>query len=590
MPDTVVPPNLRLIGGEMLAWSDPRPARGRVLAHFARAACPPDGRVLVAGPHERGLIEDLASAGAGGGAAVTCLLRSYADSATLAEHLPGVQVLCGSLAKLGPDEQFDVIVALDGLHRLTSVEGLNLSWGEALDALLGALRPGGRLLFTLENLLGVHELVRMTPWYADESDEAWTPAGEYDETRPRSLDQLTDRLATAGAPVAATYFGYPLPDAPGLLVRRAQRTGEAAQAGRLDGIVAAACAEGFAGTPVLTDPRQLATSALRAGLGHQLAPLWLVVADRGAAASPPPDVPEILVTDAGPRAVAYEITADWTRRPLGDRPTELAAGPVRREPDRLAGPLPAGRPLEQELLGACLRRDVPAVRRMLGDYARWLAEHRDDQGRLPGDAAFATPAQTAVDGPVFAPLDPSWRLAEPIPYDVALARGLRQFAVTLLTGGYSHPWPTTTDADGLTVILAGMAGHEVTHETVRRAVEVEVEITAAVRGYDEPERAAYAQWLATVEAGTPALDVSSHRKLQQAVLRLRQELEHARSKLAWNEELLAKREQALKRAERTISLFSGSMSYRAGRMLVGLARKGVGGARRVARAAKRAGR
>ncbi|HEU4424190.1 MAG TPA: class I SAM-dependent methyltransferase [Pilimelia sp.] len=592
MPDTAVPPNLRLIGGEMLAWSDDDaasgrlPVRGRVLERLARTACPPDGRVLVAGPHDPDLVEALA----GGGASVACLLRSYADSAALARRFPTVEVLCGSLAKLVPGEQFDAIVALDGVHRLVSVEGVNLNWGEALDTLLAALRPGGRLVLALENLLGVHRLVELAPWAADETDAAWTPAGEYDDSRPRSLAQLTARLTAAELRVGPAFSGYAVPGAPSLLVS-AGGAGDAALDGWLDGLVAAACAAGFAGTPVLADPRQLATSALRAGLGAELAPLWVVIADRAPAAAPPVDAAPVLVADGDQPGWEVEYTVAPTgsggwQRQVADDPGERAAGQVRRESSRLAGPLPAGRSLEQVLIGACLRRDLPEVRRLLGEYAGWLAGFRDEAGRLPGECVFLTPSNTVVDGSRLAALDPSWRLAGPLPYEVALARALRQFAVDMITGGYPHPWPAATDADGLTVILGGMAGMAIDRATVREAVAIEVEIVAAVRGFDREQRSAYAERLAAIDEGTPALDMDSHRKLHQSVLRLRQELEHTQAKLAWYEELLDSREQALNRAQRTIALFSGSVGYRVGRVFVGGARWVVRGMRKVARATR----
>jgi hypothetical protein len=235
------------------------------------------------------------------------------------------------------------------------------------------------------------------------------------------------------------------------------------------------------------------------------------------------------------------------------------------------------------LLAACLRRDLPQVRRLLGEYGAWLAGFRDGAGALPGEYVFLTPRNVVLDGSRFAALDPSWRLAGPLPYELALTRALRQFAVDVITGGYPHPWPATIDADGMTVILAGMAGVAVERTAVREAVDVEVEIVASIRGFDREQRSDYAQRLAALDAGTPALDMDSHRKLHQSVLRLRQELEHTQAKLAWYEELLDAREQALNRAQRTIALFSGSVGYRVGRVLVGVARRVVRGMRKVSR-------
>jgi hypothetical protein len=590
--DVEVPPNLWLIGGEMLVWSDesagagPPPASGRLLEMLAASACAGAGRVLVAGPHRAELIGRLATPPA----ALTCLLRSYADGAAMAMRFPGARILCGSLAKLGLDEQFDAIVALDSAQRLNSTDGADMSWAESLELLLAALRPGGRLVLALDNPLGIHRLVALAPGPDEDPDSAWPPV-EHDRTRPRSLVGLAERLTTAGLEVRESYFGYAQPAAPGVLIAAAgTAVADTELYGYLDGTVAAAAGEAFSGVPVLADPRQLAVSALRGGAGAHLAPLWLVVADRPAedgepdgAPSPRIDLPEVLVADAGADAeqrrgwsVAYAVEPEggvWTRRLVEARdPRVRAAGPVRRDPARLAGSLPAGRCLEDLLLTACLRRDVPRLRELLADYAMWLAGLCDAAELLPAEYGFATPRNTVLDGSTFAVLDPSWSLADPVEFEVGLLRGLRQFAVTIVTGGYPHPWPAAVDADALTVILAGMAGSPTDRAAVRRAVDLEVEITAAVRGLDERRRAELAGRLAEASAGTPPVDLDSHRALHTCVQWLQRCLSHAEAKLAWYEEVLAARERSLHQAQRRVTMLTGSLSFRVGRLLIAPAR------------------
>jgi hypothetical protein len=582
MSGTALPDNLRLIGGEMLVWSDDdvasrrQPVHGRALGSLAESACSPGSRVLVAGPHALDLVARLADRRV----RVTCLLRSYEDSAAAARHFPDgrVQVLCGSLAKLTVEDPFDTIIAFDGLGRLASVEGANLSWGEAYDLLLAALRPGGRLLLAVDNALGLHRLVEMTQWYADRGDAAWTPVGEFDESRPRSLAQLTERVTKSGLRVGYSYAAYPVTGAPSVLVRTDAAATEVALQGYLDGAVAAACGQGFADTVVLTDPRRLAISAMRAGLAVELAPTWIVVADRQTGSATMPELPAILVADAWEHAgwgVEYEVVRDsegaWVRRLIGDAPGRTVRG-VERDPALLAGPMPTGRSLEELLIGACLRRDLPELRRILSEYATWLAGLCDVEGQLPGEYAFAIPRLVLSADGRFTLLDPSWRTTGPLPYDVALTRALRHFAVALITGAYAHPWPATIDADGLTVILAGMAGQTIERNAMQAAVEAEVDILAAIRGLDAAGRGDLLTQLAAVDAGTPPLDMDSHRELREAMIRLRGQLEHAEAQLKWYQELLSSREYALKRAQRTINVLSGSISFRAGRALIAPAR------------------
>jgi hypothetical protein len=228
--------------------------------------------------------------------------------------------------------------------------------------------------------------------------------------------------------------------------------------------------------------------------------------------------------------------------------------------------------MEELLLAGCLRRDLPALRDLLAGYAIWLAGQCDAAEMLPGEYGFATPANTVVDGSAFAVLDPSWTLADPVEFDVALLRGLRRFAVAVLAGGHPHPWPAALDADALTVVLAAMAGGQAERETIRRAVDLEVEITAAIRGLDGRRRAELARRLAEVTGGTAPIDLDSHRGLHGCVRWLHGALEHAESKLAWYEELLASCERSLHRAQRRPTTLTGPPSFRAVRLLVAPAR------------------
>src|SRR5690348_4501527 len=104
---------VRLIGGEMLKWSDEAgdsgrlPVRGAVLAELLTQVVPSGSRVLFAGPHDRALVRQVARRAA----SVTCLLRSLSDGSDLAGGPDGVEVWCGALDKLGGAGDFDVVVA-----------------------------------------------------------------------------------------------------------------------------------------------------------------------------------------------------------------------------------------------------------------------------------------------------------------------------------------------------------------------------------------------------------------------------------------------------------------------------------------------
>ncbi|MFI7431960.1 class I SAM-dependent methyltransferase [Micromonospora haikouensis] len=604
----------------MLAWSDLTGRRlpgGGPLAALAARVTPAGARVLLAGPHDPELVDRLAHAD------VTCLLRSWPDGSALAEDRP-VRVVVGGPGGLPADETFDVVIAAAGLDAVESVEGTPVGWDGLLRRLAAVLAPGGTLLLRLDNPVGLTRMVDTAPWYAGRDDADWAIGGALDAGRPANLEQARERLAGAGLRPGGCFAAYPEPAAPTALVDAgalAARPGS----GLLDAVLHGACAPGHGDRPVLQDPARLAVDALHAGLGAALAPGWLVLAHRAASAVPaaddPPDaagtdptgktgpggLPVLWVQTGPPGIGVVEVTAaadGWRWRVPGpvaaatDAPFATRAA-AWRDPAVLTGAVPQGRLLRTVLLDACLRRDLAALRRLLHGYAAWLDAHADDAGRLTGATALASldnvvladgGACTARDAtgapPVFAVLDPSWRASDPWPVDVTLARGLWRFAAALATGGYAHPWSSTLDVAGLTVVLAGTAGRDLDRATVTAAVDAEVAVTAALRGLDNADRVALADELRAVEPTAPPTGLDSHQQLREAWLRQKAELTRVTALLRWTEELLTSRERALRRAEATINLLSGSLSYRVGRLAITPARLAKRGARAAKRRAK----
>ena len=511
--------DLRLIGGEMATWSDRRPdarppAGGPVLAELVgRLARSMGGRVLVAGPHEDALVDAVAAH-----ASVTCLLRSQPDAAAMAAR--GVGTLCGTLAKLADADCYDVVVALDGLDRLCSVEGPQYDWAESLQALRRLLRPGGALVLAVENELGVHRLVASETATSAHTEAAWRPLGEFD-TKPANPARLAARLAADGLAVCWLAAAWPLPQAPTLLA-----TPDALRDGPVSALSAAATgavARAYGGRPVLSDPRRLAAVAVRGGLGTEFAASWLAIAHRAPRSTPGFVPPPVLLGDGPVMELAHDGNGSWVRRIVGGR-----AEPGRNV-SRLDGPLPRGRLLEELLIAACLRHDLPALRRVLTGWATWL-------GTLHAtDRMSATADNVLLDGEAYGLLDPSWRAA-PMDLPTATGTALRRFAETLLAGGYAHPWPVATDVDSLTAILAGAAGLELdrTHQ--------------APAGADR------------------AVLPDSLREQREQLRALREQLADATARAQWYSDELERREVELRRAQLQIAAFSGSLGYRATRL------------------------
>ncbi|MEH0823480.1 MULTISPECIES: class I SAM-dependent methyltransferase [unclassified Micromonospora] len=583
----------------MLAWSDLPEERlpdGGPLAALAARVVPAGARVLLAGPHDPVLLTRLAHA------EVTCLLRSHPDGVALADR--AARVVVGGPAGLPAGDTFDVVIAAAGVDAVESVEGPRLGWDGVLDRLVRALRPGGTLLLRLDNPLGVHRLVAASPWYADRADSAWTVGGVLDTGRPANPEQLRARLTAAGLRPQACFAAYPDPTAPTAVVA-ADELDRRSTSGLFDAVLHGACAVGAGDSTVLQDPARLAVDALHAGLGSALAPGWLLLAHRPAdpdadsgppgGGDPSPDALPVVLVQTGPPGIGVAEVIDgpdgWRWRVTGrvsrPEPAPFATREVAyRDAGALDGPVPEGRLLRTLLLDACLRRDLDTLRRLLRGYAAWLAAGADSDGRLGGSVALAGTDNVVLSGDAHAVLDPSWRAAAPLEVDVVLARGLWRFATALLTGGYAHPWPSTLDVAGLTVVLGGLAGRELDRATVDAAIEAEAAVAAALRGLDADGRVRLATELRAVEPTDPPAGLRSYQQLREAWVRQREELTRLGALLKWTEELLTSRERALRRADATINLLSGSLSYRVGRLAITPARL----AKRGARAAKRRAR
>ena len=546
--------NPRLIGGEMLLWSDldgtrgPGPLRANALAPLLAAVTgrtlvvgPHDPELLaavpntapVAGPHEPALLsgETSGSRPAADGD-LTLLVRGPAadgDLTLLVRGLPDAEalsarfaVLCGGPAKLAAEPPWDTIVALDGLGRLGSAEDPQLPWEEAFEQLLAVLRPGGTLLLGVENFLGVHRLVAMPP---APSDSDWTPVAAYDETRPAGLAAVQARLTAAGLTISRTYAAFPSPLTPTALLSTELLADDSTR-GYVEAVLDSAC------TPlddVLTDPRQLAINAARHNAAADLAPGWIFVAHRHPSADP------------GPEALL---------------------------PTGAAGPIPAGHTLESLLLGAALKRDLPALRNLL---AAWQSGHT---AAVPAGQVIVTPDGTQITPPTTAtpqPLPPALpatstpEAASPtlpaigtpeaappalpapalpapgtpapgtpetaslaLPATATPEAALHAFAVRVLSGGFAHPWPAPASPADLTVTLAAMAG---------------------------------------IELNPAAIPTESPRPSMQDLIadrdRLTQELAEARARDDFQERTIADRDLALRRARQINALLSTTKPARA---------------------------
>ncbi|TDD28867.1 hypothetical protein E1286_46740, partial [Nonomuraea terrae] len=273
------PENVRLIGGEMLLWSDMSAVAGvtewqGAALELIRRLLPAGGRVLLVGPHPQPLVDEVVA-----NAAAAVLLRSYPDACELGERHPGLAVFCGRLEALDVEEPYDLVLALDGLLRTHSAEAPASAWKESLAALAGLVAPGGRLALGVRNDLGVDRFLEARPADREGGDDQWAPHG-FDPSYPSGPEALDRGIESAGLTMRRSYAVYPDRQAPRSLLSRE------ALAHDLPDALAFTLSSREDERTLVADPLRLTRLVFRHRLGERLAPMWLAVATR------PPATPE----------------------------------------------------------------------------------------------------------------------------------------------------------------------------------------------------------------------------------------------------------------------------------------------------------
>ncbi|WP_147268191.1 class I SAM-dependent methyltransferase [Spongiactinospora rosea] len=540
--DHDTPPNVRLIGGEMLLWSDERPEggavrarRGHAVRELIRRLAPGDGSVLLIGPHPA----DFVSWVAGRAGTVAAVLRSHPDACRLGRaHAgrPGFTVYCGRLDKLPDLPPFDMVCALDGLGRVHPADVPVQTWRDTLADVARLVAPGGTLVLAGRNDLGIDAFIEAAPYARGDGD--WLPPGS-DPTAPVSLAATAGELAAHGLTPGAGYAAFPTAADPRVLLPAELLTGGVAPP---EALVTACARPARDGRPV-ADPARLVAKAFRYGLADRLAPLWITLAHRAGGTSG--GGPVALVEDTvceEPWLRVCELTYDadlggWWRRGL---PAAAAIGldRLRRDPAALDGPLPPGRPLTELLRAACAADDVKQVRRTLRAVTGELAG-RAEHGMLPGDLAFVTTDDLTWDGDRVHRIDPSWSLAGPVPIPVALTRLVWRFADSLLSGGHHHPWPWDLDAERLTGTLLALCALPYDADDLAEARALDADIA---RTLGTPDQA----------AGPLSGPPETYREVLAVRERMRETLTAAQARIDRLEVKLTVRERELRRMRRKL--------------------------------------
>ncbi|MFD1542383.1 hypothetical protein [Nonomuraea guangzhouensis] len=392
-------------------------------------------RVLLVGPHPRGLVDEVVARAS----SVAVLLRSYPDACALAERHAGMAVHCGRLSALPEEETYDLVLALDGLRRTHSAEEVAPPWRESLGMLAARVAPGGRFVLSVSNDLGIDRFVEARPADRAGADEHWEPHG-FDQGYPDGSGALDEELAAAGLVPERCYAAYPGRAAPRALLAR-----ELLGRDLPDALTVPLSARG-GDRMLVADPLRLTRLVFRHGLGEQLAPVWVAIATRPPTATTAPSESSDPIATGSPAAIGV-VSLPLGLVEEGHAVHEVTRSATRQLPDGVERAIPGGRVVEEVLVEACAREDVRAVRDLLAALGGWV--------ETGGDAA----ADNLVwDGERFAAIHPV-----PGPPDrpadrVVLCRVMWRFAVRLLAAGHHHPWPWPRQAEQLALTLCGMAG------------------------------------------------------------------------------------------------------------------------------------
>lgn len=408
---------------------------------------------LVVGAHSLDLVTGLAQHLP----RVAVVTRSIPDAIATAQavsELDNVEVFSGGLRDLvDSDEAFDLLIAVDDLDRVQTLEGEPLTWQALLEQCRSLLSPQGRLLLGTVNELGLDHLASMRARRSGNDDADWAVLSTYDSSRPRSEEALSAALAKAGLQAASLHSSYPSWAAPTVLAQGAPAFD--ATMSHLLGVLAVRSA---AHGTELADPSRVVRVAAEAGRLHQFAAGWIVTAgaagaagagaDEGAAgsmgsATAVGDAVQELVEETPEGLVRYRPAGaeTVTRTSGGDSDTLVLS------PDSIL--------LSELMIDACASHDLPRVRVLLADYASWLRSQADEQGVLPALAAGAAFDNVLVTGEKLSAIAPATGKPE---VSERLWRSLGHFVATLRARGSRHPWPSATDDLGLLAILGAMCG------------------------------------------------------------------------------------------------------------------------------------
>lgn len=532
------PDNVRLVPGAMQNWSDldhhtaSASAAVRALVSQALAGV---RRVAIVGAAPLDLLTGLADEVP----ELTIVTRSIPDAATIGELLisaPGVQVVCGSAT--GVDETFEAVVVLADLSVVQSLEADPVTWDEAYDVIRSLVAEGGRLLFAVENELGLHRMTALRSRYTTNSDADWSVTSTFDRTRPRSVTALRERLGQAADP--ALYAAFPDWTMPTVLA-----SCDPEPTGALQRLLEAATLGSPSFRQLGADPSRLTRAAVLSGRIGEFASGWYVLQG---------------VPDPTQGPVVVESTAS------GKVATYTPAGPdaVQRVDESGAARTIElsrnARLVSEDLLDRAASGDLRSLRSAVTAYADAVRAMADGD-LVPADRADVRPDNVMLDGDNYATIAPA---AAAAPVDDALIDGLADLVGVIRARGARHPWPAAIDDATMLGNLVAMAGIDpglAQGRTVSTAGE-----EPALPAYDIPGLLAVIERLTEANTALASKAAWFEQRLSIREREMRTRADQHRRQLAdasRQQEILRSRAEDIRR----------SLTYRAGNVILGPVRE-----------------
>lgn len=570
---------VRLIGGEVMTRDLPqvtRPGSVAYLTHTVLGAS--DGRTLLVGAKAASLLDAIRP-----NRPVDVLVRSLPDARTLAsrsQERGHFRIFCGGFERFEPTAPYDVVVCLDGPDGVLTPDSEPLSHAATLSRIGALLTDPGRAVLAIANDLGMDNVFQLNLRTLFDDDGAWYRGADGFDQRRAIFPEIDGLLADAGLAPDRLYCGYPSYDLMSLLVAPEVADDRQAHA-EVEALIARTEAQGHASGPSLVDLYAMSRRFLEAGMARQTAPGWLVLVTKGE--TDLPATPELLLSEDGTGAewasimTATTVAGDWYREVTSLTGSDtMIERRVARDLAGVGDHLPSGALLETLLRAECEVGNLIGVRRLVRAYDDFITDDAawNDTVEL---RFFAVPSNVVLaEDDTLAVFDTSWSWSEDLPADLALARGLRDFARRLLASGCEHPWQPDISPDALVQTLLAMVGrpwsNEIAGEIASREAELEIVLHGgAGRNESEIEDENRAQGSSQLTgASTPS---RGYREALSTVGRMSQELHERGDQVHWLEAALRQRDQKVTDLQRQLARVKSSPSYLLGRRMTRPARR-----------------